>query len=152
MMSELLTVPCFIGEYSHSIDKKGRIIIPAKFRETLQGKVFVTRGLDGCLMAYTLEQFAKLAAQINAMPNTKRAVREYKRLVLGPAAECEIDNQGRILLPANLIDMAKLDKDCVVVGTGNAIEIWSKELWEAYNSDHLEDIEDVAESLTDFLV
>ena len=145
-------LPYFIGEHSHNIDKKGRIIIPAKFREYLSEIIYVTRGLDGCLKIYTDEQFKKLAAQIYQMPSTKKEAREYQRFFLSSAADCEIDGQGRILIPANLIKSACLIKECVVIGCGNTIEIWSKERWDAYNELHNDDIEEVAESLTEFLI
>lgn len=143
---------CFIGEHSHNIDKKGRLIIPAKFRDALNGKIYVTRGLDGCLKIYTLEQFSELITKINALPSTKKEVREYSRFFISSAAECELDSQGRILIPTNLIKHAGLEKECVIIGCGTTIEIWSQEKWDAYNAEHSDDIEDVAESLTEFML
>lgn len=143
---------CFIGEHSHNIDKKGRLIIPAKFREALGPKIYLTRGLDGCIKVYTPDQFTKLVTQLNALPSTNKAAREYTRFFISSAAECEIDSQGRILIPANLVKKAELVKECVVIGCGSNIEIWAQEKWDAYNEEHSDDIEEVAEALTEFML
>lgn len=151
-MADVTLIRNFIGEYAHNIDKKGRIIIPARFREVLEEKVIVAKGLDGCLNIYTMDQWTKLAEQLALLPNTKRETRLFKRNLTAKAGECEIDNQGRILIPSALIKEAALIKACCVIGAGNTIEIWSKERWDAYNEEHSDDFEEVAESLTDFLI
>lgn len=151
-MSDVTVLNNFIGEYAHNIDKKGRIIIPARFRDQLQDKIIVAKGLDGCLTIYTNEQWMKLSAQLSLLPNTKKETRLFKRNLMAKASECEIDNQGRILIPATLIETAALIKECCIIGTGSTIEIWSKERWDAYNDEHLDDFEEVAESLTEFLL
>lgn len=151
-MSEGTIFHNFIGEYAHNIDKKGRIIIPAKFRTAYCGNLIVSRGLDGCLNLYTNEQWNTLMEQLMALPNTKRETRLFKRNLAAKASECEIDSQGRILIPANLVKEADLVKECYVIGTGNTVEIWSKERWDSYNEEHSDDFEEVAETLTEFLL
>ena len=142
----------FIGEYRHNIDAKGRIIIPAKFRETLAGKVIVTRGLDGCLTVYTIEQWRIIYEQLKKLPNTKRESRMYIHMITAKAAECDLDGQGRILLPLPLLEEAAITKECVVVGVADHVEIWAKERWDAYYEVASSSFEEVAEQLTDFLV
>lgn len=151
-MSETMLFNSFIGEYAHNIDKKGRIIIPAKFRDAYDGKLIVSKGLDGCLNLYTLEQWNQMMQQLMSLPNTKKETRLFKRNLAAKASECEIDNQGRILIPANLVKEADLIKECFVIGTGNTVEIWSKQRWDAYNDEHSDDFEEVAETLTEFLI
>ncbi len=141
-----------IGEYAHNIDAKGRLIIPAKFRDELGFKMIVTRGLDGCLCVYTLEQWKLLYEQLMKLPTTKKEARMYVRMVTSKAAECELDAQGRISLPQTLIQLADLKKECVISGTGNRVEIWSKDRWNTVNEDNAESFEDMAESLTEFFL
>ncbi len=142
----------FIGEYAHNIDKKGRIIIPANFREIFNHELVVSKGLDGCLSVYTIAQWQTLMEQIAKLPNTKKETRLYKRNLAAKASRCEIDAQGRILIPASLVATAALEKECYIVGTGSTVEIWSKARWEAYNEEHSDDFEAVAETLTEFLI
>lgn len=151
-MSDAMLFNSFIGEYAHNIDKKGRIIIPAKFRDAFDGKLIVSKGLDGCLYLYTIQQWNQMMQQLMSLPNTKKETRLFKRNLAAKASECEIDNQGRILIPANLVKEAELSKECFVIGTGNMVEIWSKERWDAYNDEHSDDFEEVAETLTEFLI
>ncbi|MDL2276832.1 division/cell wall cluster transcriptional repressor MraZ, partial [Breznakia sp. OttesenSCG-928-G09] len=105
-----------------------------------------------CLSVYTMDQWQKLSEQLALLPNTKRETRLFKRNLTAKASECEIDNQGRILIPSVLVKEAALVKECCVIGAGNTIEIWSRERWEAYNDEHNNDFEEVAETLTDFLI
>ncbi len=142
----------FIGEYHHNLDGKGRIIIPIKFRELFANKVIVSKGFDGCLNIYTLEQWEQLLTNLAKLPNTKIEARQYKHMLTAKAAECEFDNQGRILLPDPLIKEATLEKACVLVGVVDHVEIWSKPAWEAYYSSAQTSFEAVAEQLTDFLL
>ena len=142
----------FMGEYAHNIDKKGRMIIPAKFRDELGEKVIITRGLDGCLNVYTQQQWEIIYEQLLKLPATKKDVRLYVRNMTSKAAECEIDGQGRVLLPSSLIKLADLVKECMVIGAGNHVEIWSKERWEQFDEDGEEVFEDIAENLTEFLL
>ena len=132
----------FMGEYAHNIDKKGRIIIPAKLREELGDHVIITRGLDGCLAVYTKEQ----------LPSTKKDARMFVRMMTSKAAECEIDAQGRVLIPSPLVKLAELVKECMVIGAANHVEIWSRERWEPVDEEANDAFEDIAESLTEFMI
>ena len=125
----------FIGEYHHTIDEKGRIIIPAKFREELGPNFIVTRGIENCLFVYSYENWAKITNKLSSLPFTQKDARTFNRFFLSGATEVELDKQGRINLPTPLVQYATLAKDCVVIGTGDRLEIWSLEAWEAlFNS------------------
>lgn len=141
----------FIGEYYHNLDAKGRIIIPAKFRDELNGTFILTRGLDGCLTIYSTEKWEKIFEEINKLPETKKATRQYIRMLTANACECTLDNQGRILIPANLSGSVNIAKECVVVGANSHVEIWDKATWNAYMDDASENFEDIAESLSDLI-
>ena len=141
----------FIGEYYHNLDAKGRIIIPAKFRDELNGTFILTRGLDGCLTIYSTEKWEKIFEDINKLPETKKATRQYIRMLTANACECTLDNQGRILIPANLSGSVNITKECVVVGANSHVEIWDKATWNAYMDDASENFEDIAESLSDLI-
>ena len=141
----------FIGEYYHNLDAKGRIIIPAKFRDELNGTFILTRGLDGCLTIYSTEKWEKIFEEINKLPETKKATRQYIRMLTANACECPLDNQGRILIPANLSGSVNITKECVVVGANSHVEIWDKATWNAYMDDASENFEDIAESLSDLI-
>ena len=141
----------FIGEYSHNLDAKGRIIIPSKFREELHSSFILTRGLDGCLTIYSLEQWNKIFEEINKLPTTKKAVRQYTRVLTSNACECSLDNQGRILIPSNLSLPLNIKKECVIVGANDHIEIWNKDAWLAYFEEANANFEEVAENLSDLL-
>ena len=141
----------FIGEYYHNLDAKGRIIIPAKFRDELNGTFILTRGLDGCLTIYSTEKWEKIFEEINKLPETKKATRQYLRMLTANACECTLDNQGRILIPANLSGSVNITKECVVVGANSHVEIWDKATWNAYMDDASENFEDIAESLSDLI-
>ena len=132
----------FIGEYNHSIDAKGRLIVPAKYRDELGEHFFVTKGLDGCLFAYDEKDFSALQEKVMSLPLSHKASRDISRFFLGSAQESEFDKQGRILLAAPLREHAGLEKDVVLVGVGNRIEIWSKERYDA--SEEGFDADDVA--------
>lgn len=142
----------FMGEYAHSIDKKGRIIIPAKFREELGDVIIITRGLDGCLSVYTKAQWAIIYEQLMKLPSTKKDARMFVRMMTSKAAECEIDNQGRVLIPSPLCKLAELLKDCMIIGAANHVEIWSKERWIPVDEEADMNFEEIAENLTDFLL
>ena len=141
----------FMGEYAHNIDKKGRIIIPAKFREELGDHVIITRGLDGCLAVYTKEQWETIYEQLK-LPSTKKDARMFVRMMTSKAAECEIDAQGRVLIPSPLVKLAELVKECMVIGAANHVEIWSRERWEPVDEEANDAFEDIAESLTEFMI
>ncbi|MFV0380539.1 MAG: division/cell wall cluster transcriptional repressor MraZ [Anaerorhabdus sp.] len=142
----------FIGEFRHSIDNKNRVIIPSKFREELGESFVVTKGLDGCLTVYTAVQWSALLEQLQRLPSTKRESRLYIRSLTAKATECEFDNQGRIKIPPYLLDEGKINKDCIIVGVADHIEIWNPDTWEGYCKQADESLEDIAEQLTDFLL
>lgn len=142
----------FIGEYRHNIDSKGRLIIPAKFRGSLGETVILTRGLDGCITVYTEDQWRDIYAQLKKLPTTKRESRMYIHMITSKAAEVEIDKQGRVLVPSALIEEAQISKECVIVGAADHVEIWSDKRWDSYYDEASESFEDIAESLTEFLV
>ncbi len=121
----------FLGEYAHTVDDKGRMAIPAKFRAGLAEGLVVTRGFDQNLLVYPMTVWRELAARINALPMSQPAARNLRRLLFGSAADVEIDKQGRILLPANLREYAGITGEAVVAGLDTFIEIWSNERWDA---------------------
>lgn len=131
----------FMGEYNHSIDTKGRIIVPAKFRDALGEEFVVTQGLDGCLFLYPEEEWSHFVNELKNLPGSREA-RQLQRYFMAGAVTCEIDKQGRILLPAKLREGAALIKDVVFVGVLAKIEIWSKERWEANSYENMEEIAD----------
>ena len=118
----------FMGEYNHTIDAKGRVIVPSKFRETLGDEFVVTKGLDGCLFVYDNNEWTAFEEKLKSLPITNKEARQFVRFFLAGAASVEVDKQGRILLPAVLRDFAGITKDAVLVGVGNRVEIWSKEM------------------------
>ena len=120
----------FIGEYNHTLDSKGRLIVPSKLRESLGERFFLTKGLDGCLSVYPTEEWGFFMGKLKKLPMTNKDARKFSRFFLAGATECEIDKQGRILIPANLREFAKLEKDAVIVGVGTRLEIWDKEIWQ----------------------
>ena len=119
----------FIGEYEHSVDAKGRVIMPAKLREDIGEKFILTKGLDGCLFAYSQTEWTNFEEKLKTLPLTNKNARDFVRFFLSGAIECEIDKQGRFLIPSNLRDYSKLDKEIVILGDGTRIEIWNKEIW-----------------------
>jgi MraZ protein len=141
----------FMGEYRHNLDAKGRIIIPARFRDELGPVIVLTRGLDGCIAVYTRIQWQNVLDQLSRLPSTKREARQYVHFMTAKAAECEIDGQGRVLIPLSLAEEVKIEKECVVLGINDHVEIWSRPRWDAYYADASTSIEDVAESLTEFM-
>lgn len=139
----------FIGEYAHSIDAKGRIMIPSKYRSKLGDRFILTKGLDHCLFIYTLEEWSKFEEKLRNLPFSSKDARQFTRFFLSGAEECEMDTQGRILIPQNLREHANLTKEIVSIGVSNRIEIWSAETWKLYNSDDSFDPDDIAEKMAD---
>ncbi|MBM7867511.1 division/cell wall cluster transcriptional repressor MraZ [Heliobacterium gestii] len=140
----------FMGEYQHAIDPKGRLFVPARLRESL-GEAFVaTKGLDGCLFVYPKDEWKQLEEKLKALPFTRSDARAFQRFFFSGAGECEVDKQGRILVPAHLREHAGLEKDVVIIGAGARVEIWSQERWKAYNEQAAPSYEEVAEKLIDF--
>lgn len=141
----------FMGQYKHNIDAKGRIIVPARFRDELNDKVVAAKGFDGCLNIYTTEQWEKLYQSLLSLPNTMKETRIYLRTMMANAMECEFDTQGRILLSDALIKEGHLEKSCVFVGVGDHIELWSETNWTSFSEATDDMFESVAEKLTEFM-
>ena len=139
-----------MGEFQHNIDAKGRIIIPAKLREDLGAKFVITRGLDGCVFGYPLDNWEKIQEKLKQLPLAKKEARAFTRFFYSAAAEAEIDKQGRINIPSTLVDYASLEKECLVLGVSDSIEIWSKTKWESVSSEIEESFEEIAEDMLDF--
>ena len=137
----------FMGEYNHSIDTKGRLIIPSRFRDELGDEFVVTKGLDGCLFVFPQNEWQAFEEKLKSLPLTNKSARQCARFFVAGATPCELDKQGRILLPGTLREFAGLDKDVVLTGMLNRIEIWSKEKWIENNS--CDDMDDIAEQMTD---
>ena len=143
----------FYGEFKHSIDRKGRLILPAKFREVAQNnfieKVFVTRGLDKCLFLFAEEEWRSQEQKFKNLSFTNQQSRIFNRLYFSGAVEINFDSQGRILLPQYLKDFAQIKKDVVVVGVSNRIEIWARDKWEEFYGNSRQSFEEIAEKLID---
>lgn len=139
-----------MGEFHHSIDTKGRLIVPAKFREALLPAFVLTRGMDGCLFGYPMSEWEKLQDKLATLPLTKKDARTFTRFLYSAATECELDKQGRINIPQPLIDHADLTKECVLVGVSNRIEVWSKDRWSDFATKAEDDFDEISENLMDF--
>jgi len=143
----------FYGEYFHSIDRKGRLILPARIREVAKNnfieKFFVTRGLDKCLFMFPEEEWRSQEAKFRAIPFTKQQARTFNRLYFSGAVEVAADRQGRILLPQYLKDFAEIKKEVFIVGVSNRIEIWAKDKWQEFYGNTLSSFEELAEKLVD---
>ncbi|NMB95656.1 MAG: division/cell wall cluster transcriptional repressor MraZ [Clostridiaceae bacterium] len=137
----------FYGEYQHSLDAKGRMIVPSKFREELGERFILTKGLDECLFAYSSEEWSNLEQKLKTLPFTDKDVRAFVRFFFAGATECELDKQGRILVPQNLRDYAKLEKDIYVIGVSTRVEIWEKNKWEEYCNGDSMSPENIAEKM-----
>lgn len=136
----------FMGEYHHNIDAKGRIIVPVKVRDDLGDNFIVTRGLDGCLFLYPKEQWNVIINKYKELPDTKDK-RQFMRIFLSGATLCEYDKQGRINIPKPLIDYAGLDKDCIIIGVDERLEIWSGKNWEEFIDTNEENMSSMADKL-----
>lgn len=140
----------FMGEYHHNVDTKGRLIVPAKFRDDL-GEMFVlTRGLDQCLFGYPLNEWKIIEDKLKGLPMTKKDARAFTRFFFSGATECEIDKQGRINISSPLLNYAKLEKECVILGVSNRIEIWSQDIWNDYFSESADSFAEIAENMIGF--
>lgn len=139
-----------LGEYKHNIDSKGRLIVPAKFREDLGEHFIVTRGLDGCLFGYPQKEWEVLEQKLKQLPLAKKESRAFTRFLYSAATECTLDKQGRINIPQTLRNHAKLEKSCYVVGVSERFEIWSEERWLAFSDEAEGSFEDIAEQMVDF--
>ncbi len=136
----------FMGEYNYTIDDKGRLTIPSKFRDNLGHDFIVTRGLDKCLFVYPRSEWENVISKYKELPNTKDA-RNFMRFFLSGATENEFDKQGRINIANSLVQYANLKKDCVIIGVNERLEIWDKESWDTFIQDNEENLSDIAEHL-----
>ncbi len=137
----------FMGEYNHIIDAKGRLIIPARFRELLGEEFILTKGLDGCLSIYPMDAWEAFETKLRALPLTNKNARTFTRFFVAGATNCELDRQGRILVPQTLREFAGLEKEVVLTGNLDQIEIWSKEKWS--ENCNYDDMDSIAESMQD---
>ncbi len=141
----------FYGEYEHAIDRKGRLIVPARFRATFKEysveRLFLTRGLDGCLFLFTEEEWRRQEAKFKSLSFTRAEARKFNRLFFSGAVEVETDRQGRILLPKSLKDFAQIKRDCLFVGVSTHIEVWAKERWHEFFEGSRSSFEEIAEHL-----
>lgn len=137
----------FMGTYEHGLDAKGRVIVPAKLREDLGESFVVTLGLDGCLFAYPMKEWESFIDKLKELPGNKEG-RKLQRHFMANAAMCEVDRQGRSLIPAKLREAAGLTKDIIFVGVLSKIEIWSKAVYE--DNDDFDNIDDIAEHMSEF--
>ena len=135
----------FMGEYNHTIDAKGRLIIPAKFRELLGEEFVLTKGLDGCLSVYPMDEWKAFEEKLRALPLTNKNARTFSRFFVAGATMCELDKQGRILVPQALREFAGLEKEVVITGNLNKVEIWSREKWS--ENCCYDDMESIAEGM-----
>lgn len=139
----------FMGEYQHALDPKGRIFVPAKFREGLGERCVVTRGLDQCLFLYPHSEWTTMEEKLKRLPMTQRDARAFVRFFFSGAVDVELDKQGRVMLPGNLREYAHLSKEAVVIGVSTRVEIWSKEIWESYMETASQSFEAIAEKIVD---
>ncbi len=139
----------FMGEFHHNIDDKARLVMPSKFREELGEDFVVTRGLEGCLFVYSKNEWENLVNKLKTLPFTKKDARAFLRFFLSGAQECTLDKQGRIAVPAPLVNHANLKKECVVIGVNDRLEIWSEDAFDSYFNENEDNISDIAEDLLD---
>lgn len=137
-----------IGEYEHSLDAKGRLIMPAKLREDMGEKFIITKGLDGCLFGFSQTEWLSFEEKLKTLPLTNKNARDFVRFFLSGAIECEIDKQGRFLIASNLREYANMEKDVVIIGVGTRLEIWNRDKWKSYNSDENISADEIAENMT----
>ena len=140
-----------IGEYEHSIDTKGRLIMPSKLKDDIGEKFVITKGLDGCLFVYSQKEWQNFEEKLRAFPLTNKDARALMRSFLAGAMECEVDKQGRIQIPAYLKEEVGITKECAVLGVKDHVEIWDAETWKHYYDDANENFEDVADELSEYL-
>lgn len=140
----------YIGEHHHNMDQKSRLIVPAKFRQELGTSFVMTRGLEGCLFVFDIAEWEGISAKMAALPLMKKDARRFARMFLSGATEVDVDKSGRFVIPAVLSKYASLEKECVIIGVQNRIEIWSESNWEAFLEGSIDEYEEIAEQLIDF--
>ena len=139
-------IQLLIGEYEHSLDVKGRLIMPAKLRQDIGERFIITKGLDGCLFGFSQNEWTNFEEKLKSLPLAQKNARNFVRFFLSGATECEIDKQGRFLIPGNLREAANLEKDAMIVGVGTRLEIWNKETWKKCDENISAD--EIAENMT----
>lgn len=144
--------PVFMGEYQHTMDTKGRLFMPARFREELGMRFILTKGLDQCLFVFPMQEWTLLEQKLRSLPVTMKEARAFSRFLFAGATDCELDKQGRILIPAHLRDYAGLEKEAMVIGVSSRVEVWAKEAWQTYNEESLNSLEDIAEKVGGFVL
>lgn len=135
-----------MGEYHYNIDDKGRLTVPSKLRYDLGENFVITRGLDKCLFVYPSDEWNNIISKYRELPNTKDA-RNFMRFFLSGASVCEFDKQGRVKISQPLVDYATLEKDCIIIGVNDHLEVWSKKLWDDFMNEKLDDLSDIADNL-----
>lgn len=140
-------IPMLMGEFHHNIDEKNRLVIPSKFRSELGEQFIITRGLDKCLFIYSMSEWNKLVSKLNTLPFTQKNARNFTRFFLSGAINAEFDRSGRVSITSPLIEYADINKECVIIGASDRLEIWSKESWDKFLSDNEENFSDIAENL-----
>ncbi len=138
----------FYGEFQHTVDPKGRVIVPSTFREELGEKFILTKGLDDCLFVYSKTEWSNLEAKLKTLPLSSKDARAFVRFFFSGATECEVDKQGRILIPQNLRSYAGLEKDIYIIGVSTRVEVWGKARWETYNEDESLNPDSIAEKMS----
>ena len=139
----------FMGEFRHALDEKKRLIITSKYRDELGTTFILTRGIEKCLFLYSEKEWSILTEKLHTLSFTKKDARNFLRFFLSGATQLEFDKQGRVVLPTNLIEYANISKDCVIIGVGERLEVWSKEEWENFYNNNEESLSDIAEHLFD---
>ncbi|WP_073341293.1 division/cell wall cluster transcriptional repressor MraZ [Caldanaerobius fijiensis] len=139
----------FFGEYQHTMDPKGRVILPSKFREELGDSFIITKGLDECLFVYSKSEWERIEQKLRELPLNRKDARAFMRFFFAGASQCEVDKQGRVLIPQNLREYASLKKDLMIIGVSTRVEIWSLEKWQKYINDTGALFEEIAENLDD---
>ena len=137
-----------MGEYEHSLDAKGRLIMPAKLRQDIGEKFVITKGLDGCLFVFSQIEWSNFESKLKELPLTNKNARDFVRFFLSGATECEIDKQGRFLLVNTLREYAEITKEVIIIGVGTRLEIWNKDKWKKYNSNENISADTIAENMT----
>ena len=137
----------FMGEFHHNVDEKGRLIIPSKFRNDLGKKFIVTRGIEKCLFVYSIDEWNNIVDKLKELPFTRKDARTFMRMFLSGATECELDNNGRINIPAPLTTYANITKEVVVIGVNERLEIWSENSFDEFFNSNIDNFDDIAEGL-----
>ena len=137
----------FMGEFHHNIDDKNRIIIPSKFRNELGNKFVLTRGIEKCLLIYSLDEWNNIVNKLKELPFTTKDARTFKRMFLSGATECDLDSNGRINIPSYLIEYASIKKECNIIGVNDRLEIWSSEKFNDFFNENIDNFDEIAENL-----